>query len=132
MARDDRHPTDAELAVLRRLWQRGTATVRELRDDLYPEGGHAHHATVQSLLDRLEEKHCVSRRKAGRVNVYSATARRADLVVRRLRDTADALYDGSLAPLLSHLVEDVELSEDEARALEQLIDRLDRKAGGSR
>ena len=30
MARDDRHPTDAELAVLRRLWQRGTATVREL------------------------------------------------------------------------------------------------------
>lgn len=131
MARDDRHPTDAELAVLRRLWQRGTATVRELRDDLYPDGGHAHHATVQSLLDRLEEKRCVRRRKDGRVNVYAAVMTRADLVVRRLRDTADALCDGSLAPLLSHLVADVELNEDEARTLEQLVDRLDRERGGS-
>jgi predicted transcriptional regulator len=132
MVRNERHPTDAELAVLRRLWQRGTATVRELRDDLYPDGGHAHHATVQSLLDRLEEKQCVGRRKEGRVNRYAPTVTRADLVVRRLRDTADALCDGSLAPLLSHLVEDVELSEDEARTLEQLVDRLDRDRGGAR
>lgn len=132
MAPDDRHPTDAELAVLRRLWQRGTATVRELRDDLYPDGGHSHHATVQSLLERLEDKRCVRRRKDGRVNVYTSTVTRADLVLRRLRDTADALCDGSLAPLLSHLVRDVDLSDDEARTLDQLVDRLDRERRGGR
>jgi predicted transcriptional regulator len=129
MNRDDRHPTDAELAILRRLWQRGEATVRSLRDDLYPDGGHAHHTTVQSLLDRLEEKSCVRRRKDGRMNVYSADVTRADLVLRRLRDTADALCDGSLAPLLTHLVRGVDLSDDEARALDQLVERLDRERG---
>ncbi|MBW2527155.1 MAG: BlaI/MecI/CopY family transcriptional regulator [Deltaproteobacteria bacterium] len=124
---DDRHPTDAELEILRRLWRRGTATVRELRDDLYPAGGHAHHTTVQSLLARLEDKGCVRREKDGRVNLYSATVSRGDLVLRRLRDTADALCDGSLAPLLTHLVQDVDLEEDEARALESLVERLDRE-----
>lgn len=122
----ERHPTDAELGVLRRLWRRGPSTVRELRDALYPDGGHAHHATVQSLLDRLEHKGCVSRAREGRAFRYAATVTRGDLVVRRLRDTADALCDGSLAPLLTHLVRGVDVSDDEARALEALVERLDR------
>ena len=125
------HPTSAELEILRRLWRRGSATVRELRDDLYPDGGHVHHTTVQSLLDRLQDKCCVRREKDGRVNRYSATVSRGELVGRRLRDTADSLCDGSLAPLLTHLVGEVDLDEDEARALEALVDRLDRDTGGA-
>ena len=70
-ARD--HVTDAELTVLKALWERGASTIRELTDALYPGGGAAHYATVQKLLERLEAKTCVKRRPRGRVNVYTAS-----------------------------------------------------------
>ncbi len=123
--------TDAELAILRLLWRRGPSTIRELTDRLYPDGGHSHYATVQSLLDRLESKACVSRSKQGRVNVFTASVSRGELIARRLRATADALCDGSLAPVLTQLVGDAELSGDEIDELRRLIDRLgqDRRRG---
>lgn len=116
--------TETELAVLKSLWREAPATIRRLRDELYPGGGHSHYATVQSLLDRLEEKGFVERSKEGRVNVFRPTLTRAELIRWRLRQTADSLCGGSMAPLLSHLVEKGDLSAEELAALDRLIDRL--------
>jgi predicted transcriptional regulator len=44
--------TGAELKVLEALWQRGEATIRDLRDLLYPQGGGSKFATVQSAKQR--------------------------------------------------------------------------------
>jgi len=125
MGRNGRETTDAELAILRQLWRRDEATIRELTDALYPDGGHAHYATVQSLLDRLQAKGFVDREKDGRVNKFRASISRADLARRRLRATADALFDGSMAPLLTHLVDNSDLQPGEITTLRELIDRLD-------
>jgi predicted transcriptional regulator len=125
MAWKPRDITDTELAVLRLLWKRGPSTIRDLTDRLYPDGGHSHYATVQSLLDRLDQKGFVERSKQGRINVFSPSIARAELIARRLRATADSLCDGSMAPLLTQLVGDVELSGDELATLERLIERLD-------
>ncbi len=116
--------TDTELALLRLLWTNGASTIRDLADELYPDGTPSQYATVQSLLDRLEKKDCVSRSKMGRANVFAATVSRGELVARRMRETADALCDGSMAPLLSHLVRASDPTPDEAEALQRLIDRL--------
>ena len=120
--------TPTELSVLRTLWRRGPSTICELTDVLYPEGTHAQYATVQSLLDRLASKSLVEREKRGRVNVFTAILSRSELIARRLRETADHLCEGSWAPLLSHLVRSVDLSEDELTALNKLVDRLDRES----
>ena len=117
--------TETELAVLRLLWKRGPSTIRELTDRLYPDGGHSHYATVQSLLDRLEAKGFVGREKRGRVNVFEPAVSRGEVIGRRLKATAEDLCDGSMAPLLTHLVGDVDLSEEEVHTLKRLIDRLD-------
>jgi len=61
MARTPQDITDAELAVLNLLWERGRTTVRDLTDTLYPGGTGAHYATVQKLLERLELKKFVKR-----------------------------------------------------------------------
>ena len=106
------------------LWKGGASSIRELTDQLYPEGSHSEYATVQSLLDRLERKDCVRREKQGRLNVFTATVNRGELVSRRLRETADALCEGSLAPLLSHLVRVSDPTPEEAEALERLVKRL--------
>jgi predicted transcriptional regulator len=116
--------TETELALLRLLWKGGPSSIRKLTDQLYPHGSHSEYATVQSLLDRLETKDCVRREKQGRVNIFTATVSRTELVSRRLRETADALCDGSLAPLLSHLVEVSDPTPEEADTLQSLVDRL--------
>ena len=129
MARRPRDVTDAELDVLRALWDAGPATIRALTDRLYPSGGTSEYATVQKLLERLEAKGHVSRRAEGRQNVFRATVRREDLVARRLRDTADDLCDGSLTPLITQLVGSGRLSRDELRELRRVVDRASRRTG---
>jgi len=127
MARRPQDVTDAELDVLRGLWDDGPATIRTLADRLYPGGGTSEYATVQKLLERLEDKGHVAHRNEGRQNVFSARVQREDLVARRLRDTAEKLCDGSLTPLLTHLVSAGRLSRDELLELRRLVDRLSRK-----
>jgi len=122
--------TETELAVLKLLWSRGASTIRQLTDRLYPDGGASHYATVQKLLERLEAKDCVRCARQERVNVYSPAIGRTDLIARRLRDTANQLCDGSLAPLLTHLVDSRELSHEELAALRDLVERLDDEPAG--
>ena len=122
---ETRRVTDAELAVLRLLWQQGPSTIRQLTAELYPDGGTSAYATVQKLLDRLSAKGCVSRRAAGRANVFSAEVGRGDLIGRRQQDIADTFYDGALSPLLTHLVNRSELSEEDLSALRRRVDEFD-------
>ena len=126
MPRRPRDVTDAELDVLRLLWDTGPATIRSLTDRLYPSGGTSEYATVQKLLERLESKGHVARTGNGRQNVYHATVDREELVARRLRDTAEELCDGSLTPLITHLVSAGRLSREELRELRRIVDRASR------
>jgi predicted transcriptional regulator len=127
VARRPQDVTEAELVVLRELWDTGPATIRTLADRLYPSGGASEYATVQKLLERLEDKGHVAHEAEGRQNVYSARVGRETLVARRLRETADQLCDGSLTPLLTHLVSAGRLSPEELRELRRLVDRLSRE-----
>jgi len=119
--------TDAELAVLQALWERGSATIRQLTDVLYPDGSEAHYATVQKLLERLEGKGHVHRDRGGHAHRFSARTDRDTLVGHRLRAMAEKLCGGMMAPLLTHLVRAEALSSQERQALRDLIDKLDRK-----
>jgi BlaI family penicillinase repressor len=117
--------TDAELAVLRHLWDRGPSTRRQIADALYPGGGPAHYTTVQKLLERLEAKRCVrSKLLAGGVREFTAIVGRDALIRRRLRDVADKLCGGAVAPLLMNLVEAGPVTEAELAELRALVRKL--------
>jgi predicted transcriptional regulator len=117
--------TEAELEVLRKLWQRGETGIRELAEELYPVGGASANATVQKLLDRLAAKGFVDRRAEGRRNVFRPLVTRRELIRLRLQDTADALCEGDLNPLLTQLVESSNLTDEELATLRQLVDSGD-------
>jgi predicted transcriptional regulator len=114
--------TDAELAVLQELWERGSATIRQLADALYPGGTTAQYATVQKLLERLESKGCARRDRKSWPHVFAATVGRDDLIGRRLRAVAEKLCGGSLTPLLTHLMSVERLSPKERDELRTLLD----------
>lgn len=124
--RKTRPVPDAELAVLKLLWEHGPSTIRSITDSLYPGGEAAQYATVQKLLERLEARGYAARKREARVNVYSATVARDDLLREHLRDAADKLCEGSLTPLLTQLVDARHLSREDIRTLRTLVERLDR------
>jgi predicted transcriptional regulator len=124
--------TDAELAVLQVLWDRGRATIRQITDQLYPRGGASQYATVQKLLDRLEAKGCVTRDRSLFVHQFEAAIDRDALIGRRLRAVAETLCGGSFTPLLTHLARVKPLSDEDRRALRALIDETDPPADSKR
>jgi len=126
MARTPRDVTDAELALLQVLWDRGPATIRQLTETLNDgQCSTGQYGTTQKLLDRLELKGFVSRDRGGPVHVFAAAVDREELIGRRLRDVAEKLCGGSLTPLLTHLVRTRRLSDRERRELRLLIDELE-------
>jgi BlaI family transcriptional regulator, penicillinase repressor len=132
LARTRTDVPDAELAVLKVLWDRGGSTIREITDVLYPDGGASYYATVQKLLERLGDREFVARNADGRAHVFSAKVQREDLIRHRLRDAADRLCEGSMTPLLTQLVKGGKLDAAELGELRRLVDELDDdpKGGG--
>jgi len=116
---------DAELAVLRCLWDHGTVSARQLTEWLYPEGTAAQIATVQKLLSRLEEKDCVRRNRETWPHLFEASIERSEVISDQLQQTAERLCDGDLHPLLTHLVKAGNLSADDRKSLRALLDDLD-------
>lgn len=127
MVRTPKDVTDAELAVLQALWDRGPSTTRQLTDVLYPQGTASQSATVLKLLERLEGKGCVKRKREGGANVFRAVVERDELIERRLQAVAESLCDGSRTPLLMHLVDPEKLTREERETLRQLVQDLDKK-----
>ena len=114
--------TGAELKVLEQMWRRGEATIRDLRDLVYPEGGDSKFATVQKLLARLVSKGLVRRRKEAANWIFQPLVARDDLIGGELRRVADRLGGNSMTPLLTCLVETGELSAKERAHLRRLLD----------
>ena len=112
---------NGELVVLKALWDRRCATIRELAAAIYGEATPSTHATVQKLLERLEAKGHVERDTTKRAHRFRPTVSRARLVGMRLQETADRLCEGSLSPLLTHLVEEADLSDDDLERLRTLV-----------
>ena len=125
MGRTPQDVTETELAILQVLWDSGPTTIRQVADVLYPKGGRPQYATVQKLLDRLEQDGWVARTKAQPANIYRASVGREELIGRRLQDVAEKLCGGSLTPLLTHLVRANRLSDMERQELRDLIDNAE-------
>jgi BlaI family penicillinase repressor len=125
MARAAKDVTDAELAVLQVLWDRGPATVRQLTEILHPENTPAQYATVLKLLERLEAKEIVTRKRDRWPHLFQDNISRDELIGRQLRAVAEKLCGGSLTPLLTHLLRLEHLSPKEREELRSFMEELD-------
>jgi predicted transcriptional regulator len=106
-----------ELQIMEVLWRAGELSVREVHDELSKDSAYT---TVQTILQRLEQKGAVRRtRKVGNALMFEAAITRRS-VYRRLIDELLGLVGGS-QPLLAHLVDSGQLSIDDLKALEKKV-----------
>ena len=123
-----RAPTNAELDILRVLWQRGPSTVRAVHDSLdhaKPVG----YTTVLKLLQIMTEKHLVARDASSRSHNYAAVASQAATQRRMVADLVRRVFGGSTLGLVLHALSATPAT---TRELEQIRRLLDKRNGGHR
>jgi len=112
---------NAELAVMELLWDQSGLTARRIRETLYPDASKAQHGTVQRLLQRLEDKGFIARDKSLPVHLFSAAISREAYASGQLQSLTSRLTGGSLAPLITHLIEKEKITPDEIERLRRIL-----------
>ena len=116
---------DAEMEVLACLWQKGRATVREVREAIADYRPMAH-GSVITLLKRLEAKNFVTKEKGkkGKAFIYKP-ARRPQPTYRSLvGNLVERVFGGSPVTLVSSLFESRPPTAEELKALQSILDQL--------
>ena len=114
-------PTDAELAILRILWDRGPSTVRQVHDILGLER-QAAYTTALKLLQIMTEKGLVERDERDRTHIYRARLSEETTQRQLVRDLADRAFGGSASKLVMQALATKRASADELRDIRQAID----------
>jgi BlaI family transcriptional regulator, penicillinase repressor len=112
--------TPQELELMKIVWQKGEATVRDVYETLLEHRKIAY-TTVMTMMRVLEKKGYVKTRRENRAYVYRPARPERQVVRSMVREFVDRVFNGSAQPLLVHLVEDRRLSPKELEELERLI-----------
>jgi predicted transcriptional regulator len=95
-------PPPLEVQCLKALWELGEANVKDVRRVLASNRQLAY-TTVMTVLDRLERRGCVCRRKMGRSFVYTPLLTRESLLQLALKEFVDSFFEGSPEALKNYL-----------------------------
>jgi predicted transcriptional regulator len=113
-------PTDQELEILKLIWQRGQATVREIHQDLQKRRPVAY-TTVLTMMGILEHKGHLKKKEGERAYVYSPAQPESKMRERMVKEFVNRVFDGSAKPLLAHLVSDRDISSEDLDEIEALL-----------
>ena len=122
-------PTDAELAILRVLWERGPSTVRQVYDVLSEQRDFAYTTTLK-LLQLMTEKGITVREEQGRIHLYRAGFAQEDTQQRLVADLLDRAFGGSSAKLVVQALAAKPASAEELREIRQLLAEYKEKDRG--
>jgi BlaI family transcriptional regulator, penicillinase repressor len=121
-------PTDAELEILRVLWDRNEATVREVHDAI-SKNRPAGYTTVLKLLQIMTDKGLVRRDESERAHVYRARLAREDTERQLVDDLLDRAFGGSASRLVMQALAGRAASAEEIAEIRKVLDEA---SGGKR
>jgi BlaI family penicillinase repressor len=113
--------SNLELDVMRLIWRDKEAVVPDLHRELERDRGLTY-STVKTIVDRLEEKGAIGRiRTYGRTILYGPLIEEGALAKPMVKDLLRRLFGGEARPMISHLLNESELSQEDLAHLEQVI-----------
>jgi BlaI family transcriptional regulator, penicillinase repressor len=114
-------PTDAELAILRVLWNRGASTVRQVHEVLLRERPTAY-TTALKLMQIMTEKGLVRRDERDRTHIYHARLTEEQTQRQLVRDLLDRAFEGSASKLVMQALASKRATAEELGEIRKLID----------
>lgn len=123
-------PTDRELEILKILWERGEASVRDVYEQMRLSAPIVQN-TVQAFLRTMEEKGQVRHRVEGRTFIYQPVLRREQTTRKMAEQFVQHVFDGAVDQLVESVFSHRAPSEAELERLEKLVAeaRLNRSRG---
>ena len=116
-------PTDAELEILRALWQRGPSTVREVHERLAAGKSRAvRYTTTLKQLQVMTDKELVTRAENGRSHIYRAATGEAETQSQLLEHLLESAFGGSAQQLFMRALSSKRASSAELAELRRLLD----------
>jgi BlaI family penicillinase repressor len=113
-------PTEVELELLRALWDKEEATVRELYEVVSQQRSLGY-TSVLKTLQIMTEKGLVERTEAGKAHIYRAAASQEETQSQLLRDLSTRLFAGSAAQLAMHALAMEPASAEELEEIRRII-----------
>ena len=117
-------PTDAELSILRVLWERGPSTVRQVWEQIHPQQGTGY-TTVLKLMQIMAEKGLVKRDEAARSHVYEASFTQEHVQRQVIGHLLERLFSGSAPRLVLQALSTKKASRAELAEIRQLLDKME-------
>lgn len=119
-------PTDAELAILRVLWAKGAATVREILDAINQDRTPPLvYTTVLTFLQIMTDKGLVVRDTQGKTHVYRAAVAAEKTQRHLVKDVLDRVFSGSVSQLVMHALGSRKISAEEVRKIKEMLNEID-------
>jgi BlaI family transcriptional regulator, penicillinase repressor len=110
-----------ELAIMKVVWRLKDASVRDVYEDARARRPVAY-TTVMTMMNTLETKGYLKKHLDGRAFRYRPAVPEQRVIGTMVRDFVERVFDGGAAALLTHLVSESSLSDEERRELRRLID----------
>ncbi len=126
MASNLPHITSAELNILKVLWNAGSGTVRDVRDELGRTGDLPAYTTVMTMMNQLAAKNALEVDRTRQPFIYRPAVRREQVLAQRLRQFVQTVFDGQAGELVLRLVGEADLSADDLRRIEARIEERER------
>ena len=118
--------TNLELTVMEALWNNGSSSIREIQET-FPESERPAYTTVQTTVYRMENKNAVRRtKKIGNAHIFDASISR-NAAHGKLVDNLLALFGGSVAPVMAHLIETGKLTIEDLEEAKETLRKLNKK-----
>lgn len=119
-----RRPTDAELAILQVLWERGRSTVRDVHEVLL-ESRKTGYTTTLKLMQIMAEKGLVVRDESRRTHVYEANRNQDSTQSQLVQSLLQRAFGGSAKKLIMHALSAQKTTPGELEEIRELLDSIE-------
>ena len=116
-------PTEGELEILRVIWDKGLASVRDVHEEL-AKTKDVGYTTTLKLMQIMNEKGLVKRDKSTRAHYYTAAVSQEKTQKHLVAKMIDGLFGGSPARLVIQALGNYKASEEEIEEIQQLLNNL--------
>ena len=117
-------PTQAELEVLRVLWDKGAVTVRQVHEEL-PREQETAYTTTLKIMQNMLEKGLLSRDESSRTHIYKAKVQEETMQKKLLGGFLSTAFGGSAKNLVMQVLGSQETTQDELNEIKELIAQIE-------